>query len=184
MPDISKIADGLTTWIIKDEVSRRALADIIDGNSKNKIDLSPIQKSRTINGVTFVTDAVEGTVTVNGTPSTSAGSTLYLWSSADPVHPFDYATYLSGAPSGGGSSSFELQSAIGSAIYRDYGSGVEIPAGDIRLIGVAIRYGYTADNLVFRPMLCSEAAHNLSSNFIPYYPNNAELYAMIKALQS
>lgn len=158
-----------------DATHAAALADLINGETKNKIDISGLTQ-QTINGVTWTVDTAKGTVTANGTAT--ANSFFYLW----PVgtdQPFDYNTMISGSPEGGTSATHELQAAIGSTVYHDYGSGAEIPAGTIRYIACCVRNGNTVSDLEFSPMLCSKAAWDISPAFVPYYPPLPEMYAMI-----
>jgi hypothetical protein len=49
---------------------------------------------------------------------------------------------------------------------------------------IDIRAGVNANGLTFKPMLCLKSDYAVSNAFVPYIPSNAELYDMIKALQS
>ena len=66
----------------------------------------------------------------------------------------------------------------------DYGDGVlltETALTDVRLV-IYIVNGYTANNLVFKPMIRS--AEITDSTYVPYAPTNRGLYEMILALPS
>jgi hypothetical protein len=39
--------------------------------------------------------------------------------------------------------------------------------------------GYTADNVVFKPMICKAADYLVSPEYVPYCPTMPELYQMI-----
>jgi len=156
------------------------LAGLIDGESKNLLDLSTISQ-QTIAGITWTVDAAKGTITANGTAT--ANSFFYIWANNSNV-PVNYRSVLSGAPADGSATAHEIQAAIGLTVYHDYGETVQVPAGTIRYITCCVRNGNTVSDLVFRPMLCSKAAYDLSEKFVPYHPSISELYAMILALQS
>ena len=110
-------------------------------------------ETETISGVTF-TRLPDGTVTANGTATAVA---QYL---SDTVEITDGETYtLTGCPAGGSTAGFSMTdqatasiSDIGAGRTFVYSSSVT-PRFKIR-----IATGYTCDNVVFRPVLCSGAA--------------------------
>lgn len=124
-------------------------------------------RTETVNGVTFTVDD-DGSITVNGT---ATETTFFFAASA--VRFVNGTRYiLSGCPSGGGSSNYRgyIGGANG-AIYRsivDVGEGAFFAAVENTTQGYGIRIasGYTADNLVFRPML--RLASETDAAFAPY----------------
>ena len=72
-------------------------------------------------------------------------------------------------------------------LAQDFGTGVPIAQyDDSKQVAVSIHFsnGATANNLLIKPMICSTNSWSFSHDFMPYVPSNAELYAMIQALQS
>ena len=72
-------------------------------------------------------------------------------------------------------------------LAQDFGTGVPIAQyDDSKQVAVSIHFsnGATANNLLIKPMICSANSWSFSHDFMPYTPSNAELYAMIQALQS
>jgi len=113
--------------------------------------LLPInQFTKTVNGVTFTANE-DGTVTVNGTAQGNAN--LFI-SPRMTLNPGSYI--FSGCPSGGSDTTFDMRCGDGGK-YRDRGSGASFTINDATEIGgsvaIMIRSGYTANNLVFRPMI-------------------------------
>ena len=104
----------------------------------------------TNNGVTFTVNS-DGTITANGTAT--GGNALYYLSSLYTVKTPE-KSYLSGCPSGGGSTTFSIQAYTREQIYfSDIGSGFLAPANVEINIVLIVANGYTANNLIFRPML-------------------------------
>lgn len=155
------------------------LAVLSDGAPKNAVNAGAVT-GQTVNGITWTVDAANGTVTANGTAS--GNSFFYLWPVGTNAQ-YAYPTVLSGSPAGGTAATYELQAAIGSTVYHDYGSGAEIPAGEIRYVTCCVRNGNTVSDLVFRPMLCPASLQPDPMQYIPYCPTLPELYRMIRAMQ-
>lgn len=138
------------------------------------------------NGVTYSINT-DGTITVNGTPQGTSPSyiELKLNGNAANVSRFcDGHHILSGCPAGGSDTTYRMYAARGGYSRFDYGDGVlltETAQTDVRLV-VYVANGYTANNLVFKPMI--RPAEITDDTFAPYAPTNRELYEMILALQS
>ena len=108
--------------------------------------------SQTINGVTFTVNE-DGTVTANGT----ATNTSYI-----AVNSFLYVAnqdyVLSGCPNSGSDNTYKMYSiniSSGAGHTNDYGEGgaIKVSADQVGEIRIRIASGYTANNLVFKPML-------------------------------
>lgn len=129
-------------------------------------------------GVSYTVNA-DGTVTVNGTPQGTGPSYVQLMLRNDAVRVDDFCDgshILSGCPNGGSDSRYRLYVAKGSYSRFDYGNGVlltKTTLTDIRVV-IYIAKGYTANNLVFKPMI--RPVEITDGTFEPYAPTNRELY--------
>lgn len=138
------------------------------------------------NGVTYTINT-DGTITINGTPQGTSPSYIEIQLSGNAVNISKFCDgqhILSGCPAGGGDTSYRMYAARGSYSRFDYGDGVlltETAQTDVRLV-VSIANGYTANNLIFKPMI--RHAEITDSTYVPYAPTNRELYEMILALQT
>ena len=162
-----------------DRLTQNALVQALDSGDKNMLDLGTLQ-DQTIAGITWTVDADAGTITANGTAS--ANSFFYIWANNSNV-PADHATVLSGAPAGGSATAHELQAAIGSTVYHDYGETANVPAGTIRYVTCCVRSGNTVSDLVFRPMLCDAGKWALSPAYAPFCPSLQAVYRMLRSMQ-
>lgn len=137
-------------------------------------------------GVSYTVNA-DGTITVNGTPQGTGPSYVQLMLRNDAVRVDDFCDgshILSGCPSGGSDSSYKLYVAKGSYSRVDYGNGVlltDTTLTDIRVV-LYIANGYTANNLVFKPMI--RRAEITDSTYVPYAPTNRELYELCETKAS
>lgn len=144
------------------------------GNGKNK--LPQTRTTQTVNGVTFTVNS-DGSVTANGTAG-SGGASFYP--DVNTNTSIDNGDYIvTGCPTGGGNQTYRIwcdnrNSAGTSTISttNDAGSGanLSVTEGKIRFY-IFITAGYTANNLVFKPMfrLASEtdASYEPYSNICP-----------------
>lgn len=137
------------------------------GGGKNKYNNTAT--TDTINGVTFTVNA-DGTVLVNGTATTDA----YFYVLANGTSAL--ATYLSdnvnyivnGCPSGGSSTSYRLQLRANGSYYNDGGNGQPFTyvSGGQDFVRIHIASGYTANNLLFKPMI--RLSTETDPTFAPY----------------
>lgn len=133
--------------------------------------------SYTFNGVTFDI-STNGVVSVNGT-ATGGNAVLVV----SPAERFTIETgewVLSGAPSGGSTSTYNLSI---SGTVSDTGNSAEFSGCTAQFVRIYVLNGATANNLVFKPMVCSKAEWTISHQYAPYAPTNRELYEMILELQ-
>ena len=139
----------------------------------------------TENGVTYIINT-DGTITVNGTPQGASPSYIELklnGNAANIAQFCDGHHILSGCPAGGSDNKYRMYAARSTYSRFDYGNGVLLTKTaftDIRLV-IYIANRYTADNLVFKPMI--RRADITDDTFEAYAPTNRELYEMILALQ-
>lgn len=168
---------------IAEERSTRRLqiAALIDSGAKNRLNVFATA-SQSINGIQWTINA-DGTVSASGTAT--ANSFLYLIPNNTNIS-YGVETFISGCPSGGSETTYEIQVAMaGGTTYHDYGDGETIPADYVyRYFVCAVRRGQTVSNLKFMPMICDAWKYVLSHAFIPYSPTNAELAALIRSYNS
>ena len=165
-----------------------ALQGLIDGGAKNRLHITDLDDSNAAGCVYTVNS--DGSVTVDVSEKTGMSYAFLRLNGAN-VTIDDYCDgnhVLSGCPSGGGSASsnYRMYAAKSTYAVYDYGNGAVLPDNaSISEINVVIYIGadYSGGNLTFRPMICTVADWNISHEYVPYCPTNAELYAMILALQ-
>ena len=132
--------------------------------------------TQTVNGVTFTVND-DQTITVNGTAS--ATITYVVTPNEQAILIPDGTYVLSGCPSGGGATTFDLRWYLyssGKSAY-DRGSGASVAKDGNTTssnVAIVIKSGVTANNLVFKPMI--RRAEITDDTFQPYAPTNRELY--------
>lgn len=175
---LTPIRDDITTLYTADSDINSKIAALIDEGAKNRLNVFAVS-SQTISDVTWTVNS-DGTVTANGTAT--ANSFFFIIPSNTNVA-FGEETHISGCPSGGSASTYEIQvSQTGGTTYHDYGDGEFIPYDYVyRYFVLCVRSGYTANNLVFRPMICDAWKYTMTPVFVPYSPTNAELAALIRS---
>lgn len=152
------IADGVQTPVKK-----------ITGKTVKTTNLIPYpyyNSSPTVkNGITFTVNE-DYSVTANGTATADANYILVI--NSNPILLDNSKAYtLSGCPSGGGDSTYRIyiQDTSFSETYIDRGDGMTFtPKNTEFYVYITISQGYTANNLVFKPML------NEGSTALPYMP--------------
>lgn len=117
-------------------------------------------------GITF-TQNTNGTVTVNGTNTSSSARAVHAIKTTGnvkiPLNLVGGKTYrLRGCPAGGGPSTYnmDLRFDTGGGIYVDNGSGIIFTLSNdgVYYVNICIGAGYTVDNLVFTPVI-EEVVH-------------------------
>lgn len=159
---------------------RASLVELTDSGAKNLMKITTA--SQTINGVDFTVNS-DGTVSANGTAT--AHAVFYLTT----LQPLSNELVLSGTPSNGSITSYcmQVRTSAQSVLTNDLGEGVTITGADptqTYRFCIRIANEYTANNLIFKPMLCTKAAWDISQAFVPYRPNYDKLIARIEALES
>lgn len=152
------------------------LIDLVDNGAKNKLNITATSTDN------FTVNA-DKSITVNGTFSAPAEFTIASLTGT-------VKGVLSGCTNGSTSTyriwiQYRINNGNIQRIDLLDGS-VELDLSNVTWSAVQIRVesGQTLNNVIFKPMLCSKAAWNVSQEYVPYAPTNAELYEMIKALQS
>ncbi|MBP3573853.1 MAG: hypothetical protein J6J71_04525 [Prevotella sp.] len=117
--------------------------------------------NKTENGITWTVNA-DGSVTANGT---ATANTYFYFEKRNTsvIAPFDMT--LSGCPSGGGYSTYELQVWLPGSQVSDLGESNLVPKGfEYSSIYAVVRPGCTVENVTFKPML------NAGTTALPYEP--------------
>ena len=174
-----------------DSISAK-LKRVIDTGPKNRIILG--FPATTKSGVT-ATPNVDGTITISGTNSSSSNTVLVfdLWGSAasttdNKQNPFTQdGVYIM---KGSGSDNVRIQFCgynddLQLNLLANSASDVEVTingAYKYYVFRIWIKGSAVFDDLTLYPMCCLKDLYDVSPDFKPYVPTNAELYAMIKEL--
>lgn len=165
---INRLQEGVASAIkntLRGEVLTASDVSPIEHNlkvnveSKNLIPFPYNGKTETINGVTFTHNG-DGTITVNGTAT--ANAVHYLrWDVANPVVLGRGIYFISGCPEGSDYPTYyvTVSTALNGA-FTDVGvynsgsvNGRSIETDAIRAIGIVVKAGVTANNLLFKPQI-------------------------------
>lgn len=149
---------------------RAALAQQVDNSSKNLLKIIATPQSK--NGITFSVSS-DGSVSLNGTATSSTVFPLndqiglqhgqYILCGIVPRN-----VYLTG------------RSTLGTNyIVTHNNSDIRID-DDIYYTYINVSSGVTLDNVIIKPMLCTASDYAISPAFVPYAPNNRQLYELIK----
>lgn len=118
--------------------------------------------SKTFNGITY-TVSDDGSITLNGTATNDSS---YIIARDFTLYAGNY--YLSGCPSGGGYSTYNLRiyTSDPTVSSADNGSGTQVNSSALNsgVMSISVKSGTAVNNLVFRPML------NYGSSALPYEP--------------
>ncbi|MBQ6170514.1 MAG: hypothetical protein IJK30_11230 [Ruminococcus sp.] len=188
--DISEAQNRQDSLDTAEAADRAALAELIDGAAKNRLPFKDISMIKQMNtggtwdgnvytnrGVTFTVND-DFSVTVSGTATGGNGVLVLSPRGGFSIEEGEWV--LSGCPSGGSTATYNISIANTTS---DTGRAAEFTSVSAKLVRIYILDGTTVDDLVFRPMVCSKAAWDISQTFEPYRPSYAELYAMVQALQ-
>lgn len=172
--------------------SKAALVEIIDSGAKNCLPIASVDSLKQLNtygtwndnvythssGVVFTVNE-DLTITVNGTAS--GANAVFILSMPGGFSIEEGEWVLSGCPSGGSSSTYNITIA---GTVSDTGESANFTAVTSKLIRLYILDGTTADNLLFKPMICSKVNWEISKKYQPWRPSYEELYAMVQDLQN
>lgn len=133
------------------------------GGGKNLLEWA--NPTNTINGVTFTVNS-DGSVLVNGTAN-GGDSSFYSNTDAHGWFTMKAGEYvISGCPAGGSSTTYLINEVVKGR--QDTGNGIKLTLDEdtnIRL-RIVIRNGYTANNLLFKPMI--RLSSIADGTFAPY----------------
>lgn len=160
---------------------RAALIGLIDRGAKNRLKITAASQSYDDGNITFTVNT-DQTVTVYATNSHAQRSLIL----ADLGQDFYGKTVvISGCPAGGNFSNgyyLILYKVSGSStITYDIGNSVTLTIpNDYCRLAIGVRANAVVNNLVFRPMICTQVDYDISPAYAPYAPTNRELYDMIQ----
>lgn len=143
------------------------VASRVDWSSYAKTGVHNFLENKATSTGIFTVNA-DKTVTVNA--NASSDSSLDINSEIT----ISEAMILTGCPSGGGGSKYQLVAKIGTTYLTDNGTGVQLEAGTYRIYAL-IKAGY-GSGLVFKPMLRLPSDTNTA--YAPYAMTNRELTAV------
>lgn len=171
------VADATAKNAAQDE----SLARLLNSGAKNLV--LPPHSSDTIPGVTVSLNA-DGSITLDGTCTASTFKTYIFGTPLLPAGSYR----LSGCPSGGSGSTFELSCGGGGlAKVTDFGNGAQFALSaetQLTYIQIVARPGAVFSHTTFFPMICTADDYTVSPAYVPYAPDNRQLYEMILALQN
>ena len=132
--------------------------------------LNPTAQTQTVRGVTFTNNG-DGTYTVNGT----ATDNVFF----DICNVTANGTFkITGCPVGGSALKYEfciITSDAVSFIARDFGNGINFDETMSNAIArIVVRNGYTANNLLFKPMLTTDLNAKYD-DYVPYTGDSGRL---------
>lgn len=176
--DTTKVAQIETNKnnITKDEA---AIAELVDSGAKNLMKNTAPYGDNVRTNITF-THNTDDTYTITGISSNTLNTDFYIATNVL----LKSGTYkLIGCPTGGDNkSTYKLQIA---GIGYDSGDGFTFTIENDTTINVYIRIwgGYVPNNLIFKPMICTKAAWDISHAYQPYRPSYQEIYERVVALE-
>lgn len=185
------ITDKFVPYNYHEDMQDENLAELVDSGAKNAFYFDSFYGNvteYTTAGVKFTLNS-DGSVTATRESASSSAANASLRISGNLKYIDDYCNgdfVLSGCPSGGGASTYEVAVSVSSYIKRDYGDGVLLTdRGNVSNIYAQciVRSGFSG-TVTFKPMICSKAAWAVSHKYVPYIPSMAQMYAMIQALQN
>ena len=174
-----------------------AIAEVVDNGAKNLVQI--MQDSLSIYNIVFSVNKLEGTITITGSTASAYKAFRFFgdpdttgWSYGIPIPKGTYV--LSGLPSGASQAGVRYILGVtpsqsdARTTTQIYDGGYVFTIGnDTTRIDLAVYVPAGQDlsaPFVFKPIICTKAAWDVSQKIVPYCPTMAEMYAMILALQN
>lgn len=171
--------------------SKSALVEIVDGGAKNRLPFNDLAVIRAMNtygtwennvythssGVVFTVND-DMSITANGTASGANAVFILSMPGGFSIEAGNWI--LSGCPSGGSVITYNIAIA---GTTSDTGTTGSFTSCNKVLVRIYVINGTSISNAVFRPMVCSKAAWDISQAYQPYRPSYQELYERILALE-
>lgn len=175
--DVDADLSSTSTNPVQNKAVHAQIARLVDAGAKNL--LKNTAQTQTIGGVTFTMNS-DGSITANGTKTNN--DWLYL-STGNSLKAGSYVL-TSGGVSGSGTGMLVVVStadSMGSAIMTtSTASGVYERTLDSDYTGlyfaIRIASGTVCDNVIFKPMLCTEEDYAISQKFVPYVPKITKIW--------
>jgi len=184
----SNTSGSTTAWQPWRSITKSDALEASFANYGCKNLLPSTSKTVTKNGVTATRNA-DGSITVNGTATAIADFYVNTTASGDNQNiSLPAGRYTLNGVTGGSATTFALywrvKPSSGSETYKRVTDGddtVAIASGSTVGAFIRVYEGATLNNVKFYPMI--RPASIPDDTYVPYAPNNAELYDMIKSLQ-
>lgn len=180
----------INTTLNKD---RAALVEIVDGGAKNVLQVDEIGVSAThgqtytTNGVTFTLNS-DGSITATRNETSTSNSDCNLRFNGANFYVDDFCNgkyVLSGCPAGGSYETYFIRANRNDYAMLDYGEGVLLEQTTEHNIYITLRVtSEFTGTIIFKPMICSKAAWDISPVYQPYRPSYQELYDRILVLEN
>ena len=154
------------------------LIELCDSGAKNLVDCSVDNikalnstSSYSWNGNTVTAKGRTATVNADKTITVAAGTgTGEFWLKvANYAYASGVSYVLSGCPTNGSTTTYYMES--DNLNLRDIGSGVVINSATTDALYIVVKTTGATPALTFKPMICTQAAWNVSHKYVPYRPN-------------
>lgn len=160
--NVKETADGANTLAVD---NRAAVIELINDGAKNKLSIGA---PTTIPAELTCVRNNDGTYTVSGTLAAANSISFNIGA-------IEGDLVLSGCPAGGGDNSYLLRitksgSQVAGSVDTGNGSDVFTMEGTDYALNIRFAAG-TYTNVVFKPMICTKAAWDISQEYQPYRPN-------------
>lgn len=179
--DVDTALSGTSTNPVQNKVVQAPIASLVDRGAKNLLDVR--DQTQEVQGISYVVKdgIISASGTATGQPSRqSFGEMLLL--------PGDYV--LCGCPANGSDTTYriDLYTSTDGTNYSldnsniDRGHGVAFTLSAQLYVKPTVRFqnGYVANNLAFKPMICTAEDYAISPEFVPYAPSNRDLYEEVE----
>lgn len=156
-----------------------SVESMIGNGGLNLLDMTKAANVSVSTNMSYTTNA-DGTITVTAT-NANVGEAVYFENVQIPNGDFVF----SGCPSGGSDNTYSVQIYSGTTrLTTDYGTGSDAFTISDRKVGVRIRVGAGTQVFTISPMIVYKPIWDSGfTTYQQYQPSNAELYALIKAMQ-
>lgn len=172
---------------VAEDEDRAALIAQVDGGAKNKLPMTHAGGSITRYGVTCTWDLNAGTMILNGTHRSGDSAAIFEFydGSAEDATILPAGSYvITGCPTGGSTSTYRATlTQIAGAVDTGNGRSFELSEPHYAAYRVLISGNVAFNNMVFKPMVCSQEDYAISPAFVPYAPTNRELWQKINAIK-
>lgn len=178
---------ALSELTVAEDADRVALIAQVDGGAKNKLPMTHAGGSITRYGVTCTWDLNAGTMILNGTHRSGDSAAIFEFydGSAEDTTILPAGSYvITGCPTGGSTSTYRaMLTQIAGAVDTGNGRSFELSEPHYAAYRVLISGNVAFNNMVFKPMVCSQEDYAISPAFVPYAPTNRELWQKINAIK-
>lgn len=190
--DIATAQSDITAIQEEQTTQNAVLVELVDGGAKNRLPITSVDSFKRLNtygtwennvythssGVVFTVND-DMSITANGTASGANAAFILSMPGGFSIEAGNWV--LSGCPSGGSASTYNITIA---GTTSDTGTTGSFTSCSKVLVRIYVINGTSISNAVFRPMVCSKAAWDISQAYQPYRPSYDELIARIEVLEN